>query len=87
MALSWSADAFIEGRIQTYTNRPFAIGGNEQANQNQVSITVEARFQYASSEEAYGIKVFQLASHVIPQNPINGELGLTGLITDCLQYV
>ena len=47
--------------------RPFAIGGNEQANQNQVSITVQTRFQYASSEGPYGIKVFQLASHMIPQ--------------------
>ena len=70
-----SADAFIEGRIQTYSNRPFAIGGNEQANQNQVSITVQARFQYASSEEALWNKSFSSSFTYDPtEDPINGEL-------------
>ena len=70
-----SADAFIEGRIQTYTNRPFAIGGNEQASQNQVSITVQARFQYASSEEALWNKSFSASFTYDPtEDPINGEL-------------
>ena len=70
-----SADAFIEGRIQTYSNRPFAIGGNEQANQNQVSITVQARFQYARIEEALWNKSFSSSFTYDPtEDPINGEL-------------
>ena len=70
-----SADAFIEGQIQTYTNRPFSIGGNEQANQNQVSITVQARFQYASSKEALWTRSFTSSFTYDPkEDPINGEL-------------
>ncbi len=70
-----SADAFIEGQIQTYTNRPFAIGGNEQASQNQVSITVQARFQYVSSEKALWNKSFTSSFTYDPtEDPINGEL-------------
>ena len=70
-----SADAFIEGQIQTYTNSPFAIGGNEQANQNQVSITVQARFQYASNKEALWTRSFTSSFTYDPtEDPINGEL-------------
>ena len=69
------ADAFIDGKIQIYTNRPFSIGGNEQASQNQVNITVQARFQYASSDEALWNKSFSGSFTYDPtEDPINGEL-------------
>ena len=69
------ADAFIEGRIQSYSNRPFSIGGNEQASQNQVNITVQARFQYSTSEEALWNKSFSGSFTYDPtEDPINGEL-------------
>jgi hypothetical protein len=69
------ADAFIEGRIQSYSNRPFSIGGNEQASQNQVNITVQARFQYSTSEEALWNKSFSGSFTYDPtEDPINGEM-------------
>ncbi len=44
------ADAVINGQIVSYSNRPFSIGGNEQANQNQVQITVKASFKYTMED-------------------------------------
>src|SRR5690625_5990465 len=44
------ADAFVEGAIQNYINRPFSIGGDQQANINEIQITVNASFQYVTAD-------------------------------------
>lgn len=38
------ADAVLTGRIDRYTNQPAAVGGQEQATLNRVSITVAVRY-------------------------------------------
>ncbi|HBZ38047.1 MAG TPA: hypothetical protein DEO59_06070 [Balneola sp.] len=52
------ADAILDGFISGYSNRPFSIGGNEQANQNQVQISVNARFIYTQNENPEWDKSF-----------------------------
>lgn len=70
-----SADAFIEGAIQSYVNRPFSIGGNQQANLNEIQITVRASFQYARDERPLWSKSFSgSATYDVQQNPVDGEI-------------
>lgn len=70
-----NADAFVEGAIQSYVNRPFSIGGDEQANLNEVSISVRATFQYATEEEPLWNKTFSgSATYDVIDNPVEGEL-------------
>lgn len=70
-----TADSFVEGAIQSYTNRPFSIGGNEQANINEVRITVRALFQYSNDEEPLWDKNFTgSATYDVIENPVDGEL-------------
>ncbi|TVR16011.1 MAG: hypothetical protein EA391_09035 [Balneolaceae bacterium] len=69
------ADAFVEGAIQTYVNRPFSIGGDEQANLNEIQITVRATFQYASDDEPLWTKNFTgSATYDVLENPVDGEI-------------
>jgi len=70
-----SSDAWMEGALQSYTNRAFSIGGDEQANLNQVSISVRATFQFASDEEPTYSKTFTGSStYDVIENPVEGEL-------------
>ena len=70
-----SADAYIEGAIQNYINRPFSVAGNEQANLNEVQITVRALFQYADDEEPLWNKNFSgNATYDVLDNPVDGEI-------------
>lgn len=70
-----NADSFVEGAIQNYINRPFSVGGDEQANLNEIQITVRASFQYASDEEPLWTKSFSgNATYDVLQNPVDGEL-------------
>ncbi len=70
-----TADAFIEGDIQSYVNRPFSIGGDEQANRNEIQISVRATFQYASDDEPLWTKTFSgTATYDVLENPVDGEL-------------
>lgn len=69
------ADSFVEGAIQNYVNRPFSVGGNEQANLNEVQITVRALFQYSNDEEPLWNKNFTgSATYDVIENPVDGEL-------------
>ena len=69
------SDAFVEGAIQTYVNRPFSIGGDEQANLNEIQITVRATFQYASDDEPLWTKNFTgSATYDVLENPVDGEI-------------
>jgi outer membrane lipopolysaccharide assembly protein LptE/RlpB len=69
------ADAILDGRIISYSNRPFSIGGDAQANQNQVQISVSATFQYTSEESAlWSNKSFSGSYTYDPtEDPVNGE--------------
>lgn len=68
------ADAILEGVITGYTNRPFSIGGDEQANQNQVTISVRATFQYTGKDEPEWNSSFSGNFTYDPTNdPISGE--------------
>lgn len=69
------ADAFVEGAIQSYSNRPFSVGGDEQANLNEIRITVQATFQYATDDEPLWSKSFSgSATYDVLDNPVDGEI-------------
>lgn len=68
------ADAVINGQIMSYSNRPFSIGGNEQANQNQVQITVSASFRYRTDDAPLWDKNFSGNFTFDPtDDPVQGE--------------
>ncbi len=68
------ADAVINGQIISYSNRPFSIGGNEQANQNQVQITVSASFKYRTDDAPLWDKNFSGNFTFDPtEDPVQGE--------------
>lgn len=74
-----NADSFVEGAIQNYINRPFSVGGDEQANLNEIQITVRASFQYADDEEPLWTKSFSgNATYDVLENPVDGELEAAG---------
>lgn len=69
------ADSWMEGAIQSYRNRPFSVGGDEQANLNEIQIVVRATFQYAGSDEPVYSKSFTgTATYDVLDNPVDGEL-------------
>lgn len=68
------ADAILDGSITSYSNRPFSITGDEQANRNQVSITVSASFAYTDREQPEWDKPFSGNFTFDPtEDPIAGE--------------
>lgn len=69
------ADAILDGSIVGYSNRPFSIGGNEQASQNQVRISVRGTFEYISeAEPLWTNKSFEGTFTFDPtDDPLNGE--------------
>ncbi len=70
-----SADSWMEGTIQSYQNRPFSVGGDEQANLNEIQIIVRATFQFANNEQAEYSKTFTGSStYNVLENPVDGEL-------------
>lgn len=69
-----SADAILEGSIVQYTNEPFSITGQNQAEQNQVTIVVQASYRYPSKEkEVYNQRFSGSATYNPTQNPIEDE--------------
>lgn len=69
------ADAWVEGAIQRYVNRPFSVRGDEQANLNEVQITVRALFQFAKDDEPLWDKTFTgSATYDVLENPVDGEI-------------
>lgn len=68
------ADAVLEGSIVSYRNAPFSISGNEQAEQNEVTITIRATFQYTREEQPEWTSTFSGKGTYDPiDNPIEGE--------------
>ncbi|MDZ7773669.1 MAG: LptE family protein [Balneolaceae bacterium] len=69
-----TADAVLEGSIVSYNNRPFSITGEEQADQNEVIITVRATFSYTGESEPEFSQNFNGRSTYDPnEDPIQGE--------------
>ncbi|MGF1670799.1 MAG: LPS assembly lipoprotein LptE [Balneolaceae bacterium] len=70
-----SADSYLEGSIQSYQNRPFSVGGDQQANLNEVRITVRATFQFAKDEKPLWSKSFTgNSTYDVRQNPLDAEI-------------
>ncbi|MEX1063151.1 MAG: LPS assembly lipoprotein LptE [Balneolaceae bacterium] len=69
------ADAVVQGVIQSYQDRPFSVGGDEQADLNEVAISVRASFRYADDEEPLWDKNFTgTATYDVRENPVDGEV-------------
>lgn len=69
-----SADAILEGQIVRYTDEPFTLGGDQTAEQNRVTIVVQASFQYAKEDQPLWNKRFEGYGDYDPdENPIDGE--------------
>lgn len=68
------ADAILEGQITSYSNRPFSVTGEEEADRNQVSISVRATFQFSNEDQPEWSKSFSGSDTFDPVNdPIEGE--------------
>jgi hypothetical protein len=68
------ADAILEGSIVSYQNRPFSITGDEEADQNEVTITVRATYQYTSEEKPEWTNSYTGKATYDPnEDPIEGE--------------
>ncbi|MEO1022607.1 MAG: LptE family protein [Bacteroidota bacterium] len=68
------ADAVLDGTISSYTNLPFSIGGNEQASQNEIKISVRATFRYTKDPAPLWNKTFSGNFLFDPiEDPLNGE--------------
>lgn len=68
------ADAVLEGSITSYNNRIVSISGEEQAEQNEISISVRATFQFTDEEKPEWSKTFSGSANYDPnEDPIEGE--------------
>lgn len=68
------ADAVLEGSITAYDSRPFSVSGDEQSDQNEVTISVNATYQYTDEDEPEWETSFSGKGTYDPnENPIDGE--------------
>lgn len=68
------ADALLEGEITSYRNEPFSVTGQEETDQNRVTINVRATFRYTSEDQPEWSKSFTGTGNFDPnENPIEGE--------------
>lgn len=68
------ADAVLDGQIIRYSNKPFSISSQEQANLNRVEIAVRVSYKYAKSDQPEWNKEFSGFGEFDPAtDPINGE--------------
>src|SRR5699024_11140103 len=68
------ADAVLEGSIVQYSNEPFSISGENKAEQNQVTIVVQASYRYPEKdEEVYNKRFSGNATYDPTTDPIQGE--------------
>ncbi|MGM0506524.1 MAG: LPS assembly lipoprotein LptE [Bacteroidota bacterium] len=79
------ADAWVEGQIVSYQIRSSSIGGDQQANLNEVTITVRAVFQYADEDEPLYSKNFSgSGTYDVQESPVDGE---TAAAAQALQQI
>lgn len=70
-----NADAVLDGRIMSYQNRPFSVGGQQTADLNRVTVTVRASFKYREESSPEWDKNFTGTFEFDPrENPIDGEI-------------
>ncbi len=68
------ADAILEGTILNYQNRPFSVGGQQTAELNRITITVQASFKYARETNPEWNKNFTGTFEFDPsEDPVSGE--------------
>lgn len=68
------ADAILEGSITRYTNQAFSITGEDETSLNEVTISINATFQYTDEDEPEWNKSFSgSATYDTNENPIEGE--------------
>lgn len=68
------ADAILEGSITRYTNQTFSITGEDETSLNEVTISINATFQYTDENEPEWNKSFSgSATYDTNENPIEGE--------------
>ncbi|MEX0593731.1 MAG: LptE family protein [Balneolaceae bacterium] len=80
-----SADAWIEGQIVSYRVRAASIGGDQQANLNEVIISVRAVFQYTTDDEPLYSKSFSgSGTYDVQESPVDGE---TAAAAQALQQI
>lgn len=69
-----TADVVLDGYITGYSNRPFSIAGDQQADLNRVEINVRASYQYTSEDRPEWDKSFNGNFEYDPNiDPIEGE--------------
>lgn len=69
-----TSDAWLEGVITSYSNRPYTVTGNAQSSLNQVQISVRASFQYAdATTPVWSTSVSGAATYDVLNNPVDGE--------------
>lgn len=79
------ADAWMEGQVVSYQVRSFSIGGDEQANLNEVIISVRASFQYATEDDPLYTKSFNgSGTYDVQESPVDGE---TAAAAQALQQI
>lgn len=79
------ADAVLEGNIVSYQNQPFSITGDDETDQNQVTITVRATYLYTDQEKPEWTNTYTGQATYDPnENPIEGE---TNAAEEALQQV
>lgn len=81
------ADVILEGSIVNFTNEPFSVGTEQEADLNEVTIQVRATYQYTDENEAEWSRSFTGTAQYDPaENPIQGEINAAdqalGRITD-----
>ena len=67
------ADVVLETRIQSYTNQPTAVGGNQQAEQNRVTVSVTVRYFDRVEQEEVLARTFTGSAEYLPANGPQGE--------------
>lgn len=68
------ADVVLEGSITSYESGPFSVTGEETSDQNEVTISVEATYQYTDEDEPEWESSFSGNGTYDPnENPIDGE--------------
>lgn len=68
------ADVLIEGRITSYSNRPFSVAGDQRADLNRVQVSVRATYRFTDKEQPEWQKNFSGSFEYDPGvDPVDGE--------------
>ncbi|MDI6402994.1 LptE family protein [Balneolaceae bacterium ANBcel3] len=68
-----NADVVLEGVITSYSNRPFSVAGDQQAQLNRIQISVRASYTYTEKGEPEWNKNFSGTFEFDPREDVDGE--------------